>query len=85
MNLLISVKNENLLEVTLKNSGIVIDHLSLTVSQNLDTLLIRTIDNIVERNRISRLSLKTYIIQGKMRPGSVSALIIKMIKAGLEV
>ena len=61
-----------------------IDHGDLTISQDLDTLLIVTIDKLLAKNRIDRLSLKRLEIQGKMRLGAVSSMIIKTVKSGLE-
>jgi len=63
----------------------VLDELHLTISRNLDTLLIGSIDNLVTKNKIDRLSLKTMKILGNMRPGAVFSMIVKTIVNGLGV
>ena len=84
MKLILVIKNENELTLQLKEGVRVIDEESLTISQNLDNMLIRAIDNIAVRNTIERISLKTLKIQGKSRPEATSSMIIKAVRSGLE-
>lgn len=69
----------------LKGGRGLIDRECLTISRNFDTLLIVAIDNILSRNRIDRLSLKSLEIPTKLKDGTISAMILKTIKTGLEV
>ena len=84
MKLILTIKNQNSLVIQLRAGKRSIDNEHLTVSQNLDTLLIRAIDNLMTRNRIDRLSLKALEIRGNMRPGAVSSMILGAVKSGLE-
>lgn len=71
--------------MSLKLGNKVIDCESLTISLNLDTLLITAIDKLLTRNKIDQLSLKSLKMLGKIRSEAVSGMIIKTVKAGLEV
>ena len=84
MKLTLILKNQNRLTIQLKRGNKAIDEESLTISQNLDNMLIRAIDNIAVRNTIERISLKTLKIQGKSRPEATSSMIIKAVRSGLE-
>lgn len=70
--------------MSLKLGNKVTDQEDLTIGHNLDTLLIRSIDKILSRNTIDRLSLKSLEILGKIEPEAVSGMIIKTVKSGLE-
>lgn len=85
MKLILTIKNENSVQIYLKQGRNVIDQEDLTISHNLDTLLIGVIDKILSRNRISRLSLKRLEIPAKLKNGTVSNMILKTIKVGLKV
>ena len=85
MKLILIIKNENELIFRLKEGVRVIDEESLTISQNLDNMLITAIDKLAIRNTIERISLKTLKIQGKSRPEATSSMIIKAFRSGLEV
>lgn len=81
VKLILNIQNDKKVSLQLKRGSILLDELHLTVSQGFDTLLIRTIDKLLVRNRIDRLSLKSVQIQGKLRPGAVSSMTIKTIKS----
>ena len=85
MKLILTIQNKNNLKIQFKEGRKLIDHEDLTISHNLDTLLIRAIDKILSRNRISRLSLITLEIRAKLKDGAVSNMILRTAKAGLEV
>jgi len=85
MRILLNIKNQATIEMQLLKNKHIIDVVHLTVSRNLDTLLIRAIDKILSRNRISRLSLKSLEIPAKLKDGAVSNMILKTTKVGLEV
>ena len=85
MKLILTIQNKNNLKIQFKEGRKLINHEDLTISHNLDTLLIRAIDKILSRNRISRLSLITLEIPAKLKDGAVSNMILRTAKAGLEV
>lgn len=72
------------IEIKLKKGNRILDELHLTITRNLDNMLITAIDKLLAKNRIDRLSLKTLEIQGEMGPGAVSSMILKTIKSALE-
>jgi len=82
---LVIIQNQNNLTINLKQGKKTIDHESLTIARNLDTLLIIALDNILSRNTIDKLLLRVLRIQGKVREKTVSGMIIKTVKAGLRV
>ncbi|MDP3696634.1 MAG: hypothetical protein Q8R55_01220 [Candidatus Taylorbacteria bacterium] len=84
INLVIKIKTSDTLTLQLKKGYFVIDDESLTISQNLDNMLITAIDRLLAKNRIDRLSLETLEIQGEMSPEAVSSMIIKTIRSGLK-
>ena len=84
MKLVLTIKNQNNIEIKLKKGKGVVDHESLTLNQNLDNMLITAIDKLLAKNRIDRLSLETLEIQGKMRPEAVLSMIIRTAKSAIE-
>ena len=72
-----------ILELTKK--GKVLSEENLTISRNLDTMLIIALDRILSRNRIGRLSLKNVKIGGKIRSGTVSSMIIHSVSKALTL
>ena len=85
ISLIFDTKHKEVIHVRLKRGRVIADELSLTISQDFDTLLIVTIDKLVERNRIDRLRIKSLDIPGKLRPGAVSSLILQTVKIALKV
>lgn len=85
MKLILTIKNQDIVKIQLKIGSKVIDQESLTISRNLDTLLIRAIDKVLFKNKIGRLSLKSLEIPTKLKDGAVSSMIIRTIKSGLEI
>jgi len=83
MKLILTIKNENSLDICLKQGRKTIDHDNLTINQNLDNMLIASIDRLLLRNRIDRLSLKDVRISGKIRPEAVSTMIIKAVGSAI--
>ena len=85
MKLILTIKNEKELTIQLKEGNRVVDHEYLTIGQDFDNMLIATIDNMIVRNRIDRLSLKALEIRGYMKLGSVSSMILGTIMSGLGI
>ena len=84
MRLLFNTKNPEILEIQLVRGKFIIDKTHLTVGQNLDIVLISTLDKILRKNRIERLSLKNVKIRGKMRPGAISSMILKTVAEAIN-
>lgn len=85
MNLTIQLKKDHTLLIQLKQGRKVIDHKNLTISTNLDTLLITAIDKLLAKNKIEGLSLKNAGIKGKLKPRAVSSMIIKTVVNALQI
>lgn len=85
MCLLFNIKNQRVVEIQLIKGKKVIDKTYLTMGQSFDMMLIRTLDKILRKNRIERLSLKIVKIRGKMRPEAVSSMILKTVIKALMV
>ena len=76
----ILIQDQRKLTLQLKEGRRLVGQEDLTINRNLDTLLITTIDKILVRNNIDRLSLKSMEIRGKMRDTAVSGMILQTIK-----
>ena len=83
MKLFLDIKDRNNIALQLKDSARLIDEESLTISQGLDTLLIRALDNIISRNRIDRLSLNNLGIMGKIDDHAIWGMILETVKIAL--
>ncbi|OGN03575.1 MAG: hypothetical protein A2655_04765 [Candidatus Yanofskybacteria bacterium RIFCSPHIGHO2_01_FULL_43_42] len=57
----------------------------LTIGQDFDIVLIRTLDKILRSNKIERLSLKSVEISGKMASSALSGMILRSVAKALEV
>ena len=85
MRFILIAKNNNIFELQLKAGNKVLGNDYLTPSQDFDTMLIVAIDRLLTKNKIDRLSLKSFKILGKTRPGAVSSMLIKTVKIALEI
>ena len=83
--LILTLKNNNTAEIKLKNDSKTLSKEDLTQSQDFDIMLITSIDRLLTKNRIDRLSLKSFKILGKMRPEAISSMIIRTVKIALEI
>lgn len=83
--LILTLKNNNTAEIKLKNDSKTLSKEDLTQSQDFDIMLITSIDRLLTKNRIDRLSLKSFKILGKMRPEAISSMITRTIKTALEI
>lgn len=81
----VNFKDPGIVSIELRRGASVIDKEDLTISQGFDTLFIRVLDNILSRNSIDRLSLKSMEIQGKMREGAISSMILLTIKNAFKI
>ncbi len=83
MKIFINLKQPNIAVVGVKQGSRYTAKESLTIGQEFDTLLIRVIDKLLEENRMDRLSLKTLEIQGNLKPGTVSSMILNTLISAL--
>ncbi len=83
MELIIKIKNPNCLIIKLRDH-LVVDRETLTIDQKLDNMLISSIDKLLKKNTIERLSLKSMEIRGKLRSEAVSSMILKTISSALR-
>ena len=82
---LIVVQNQNNQVIQLKHGNSTVDEVHLTISQGFDNMLITAIDRLIIKNKISKLSLKSFKVLGKIRSESVSGMTIKTILIALEI
>lgn len=85
MQLVFNVENRNSLIIRLKRKPNITNKIHLTVSQDFDILLIRAIDKILCKNKISRLSLKSVEISGKIEPGALSGMVLQSAAKALVI
>ena len=83
MRLLFNIKNRENIEIQLKDRNRVVNKTHLTISQGFDILLISVLDNILSKNKIERLSLKSMEISGKVEPGALFGMVIQSIAKAL--
>lgn len=85
MNFIFTSEGQSRARLDLKKGRATIDSKSLTISQGFDKLLIVSIDKLAARNKIDRLSIKSLKIQGFLKDGAVSSMILRSISAGLKI
>ena len=71
-------------ELVLIKNGQVIDRSEVSITAHLDSVLIKTLDKLLQRNRIKPLSLKTLDLSGKMRQNGLSESVFRAIKTALD-
>jgi len=83
MILEIFFKNRNLVSLILKDRQKTVDTIDLEFDRNLETVLITGLDKILNKNKMSLLSLKMVRIAGKIKKGSLSYQIAQAFKKAL--
>ena len=83
MILEIFFKNRNLVSLILKDRQKTVDTIDLEFDRNLETVLITGLDKILNKNKMSLLSLKMVRIAGKIKKGSLSYQITQAFKKAL--
>jgi hypothetical protein len=71
-------------ELLLIKNGQLIDSSKVPITAHLDSMLIKTLDKLLQKNRIKALSLKTLNLSGKMRQNGLSESVLRAIKAALD-
>ena len=84
MKLVLNVKESGALNIELKNGAKIVDRELLTIAPGFDSILIGSIDKLLSRNRIERLSLKKVEIAGEIDEKSVSGMIIRTVAQALR-
>ena len=83
MILEIFFKNRNLVSLILKDRQKTVDTIDLEFDRNLETVLITGLDKILNKNKMSLLSLKMVRIAGKIKKDSLSYQIAQAFKKAL--
>ena len=85
MKLIITKKNKESVEVQLIDNDKVLDMLIMPLDFNFDTVLVTSIDKLLKRNRISRVSLLDIVLDGFEDESSMSSLIAKTVAEALKI
>ena len=85
MELKIIKKNKESVEVQLTEKGEVIDMLIMPLDFRFDTVLVTSIDKLLKRNRIARVSLLGIVLEGFEEESSMSSLIAKTVVEVLKI
>ena len=85
MELKIIKKNKQVVEVQLIENKELIDMLIIPLDFNFDTVLVTSIDKLLKKNRISRVSLFGIVLEGFGDESSMSSLIAKTVVEALKI
>jgi hypothetical protein len=85
MELKIARKNKDSVEATLTESGLVFDMLIMPLDFNFDTVLVTSIDKLFKRNRISRVSPLSVVLEGFGDDSGSSSLIARTVAEALKI
>ncbi len=85
MNLELLFKNRNIVSLVLKKGNEVIDKVVFPFDRNLEHVLIFGLDKILNKNKMSLLSLETVKIVGDIKKDSLSFQIAKSFKKALDL
>lgn len=85
MELKIIKKNKESVEAQITENGVVIDMLIMPLDFRFDTVLVTSIDKLLKRNRISRVSLLDIVLEGFEDESSMSSLIAKTVVEALKI
>ena len=83
MNLEIFFENRNFVSLILKDKQKTVDIIRLEYDRNLEAILISGLDKILNKNRMSLLSLKRVRIAGEIRKDTLSYQIAQSFKKAL--
>lgn len=84
MELKIIKKNKESVELNLVRDGEVVDMLIISLDFHFDTVLVTSIDKLLKRNRISRVSPFDVVLEGFEDESSTSFLIAKTVAQALK-
>ncbi len=85
MELKIVKKNKESVEVQLIANERVLDMLIIPLDFSFDTVLVTSIDKLLKRNRIARVSLSDIVLDGFENESSMSSLIAKTVVEALKI
>ncbi|GEM_PF-4454127 len=81
---IIKINNESV-ELNLAQDGAVLDMLIMPLDFSFDTVLVTSIDKLLKRNRITRVSLFDIVLEGFENESSMSSLIAKTVTEALKI
>jgi len=85
MDLIIRRKNKETVEVELSRDGKVLDMLIIPLDFGFDTVLVTSIDKLLKKNRILRVSLSSINVEGLEDDSSMSSLVIRTVVEALKI
>ena len=85
MVLKIILKNKTTFEIQLTQDGEVLDMLIMPLDFRFDTVLVTSIDKLLKRNRITRVSPLDILVEGFEDKSSMSFMIVKTVTEALKI
>lgn len=85
MDVIFKLKNKGIVEINLVNNKLIINETYLTIGQGFDIMLIKTLDKILNENKMDRLSLKSVQISGKIDHHALSSMMLRATVAALNM
>lgn len=85
MELKIIKKNKKRAEVRITKNGEVVDMLIMPLDFSFDTVLVTSIDKLLKRNRIRKVSPLDIILEGFEDESSTSSLVAKTVIEALKI
>lgn len=85
MRLLFNTKNQEFVEVKLFKNKHLLGKANLTITHDFDILLIKSIDKLLHKYKMDKLSLKSVETSGEMRSGAMSGMILKTVAKALTI
>lgn len=73
------------MELNLVHNGAVLDMLIMSLDFSFDTVLVTSIDKLLKKNRIARVSLSDIVLEGFGDESSMSSLIAKTVAEALKI
>ncbi len=85
MNLKIIKKNRETIDLCIIENGQLLDLLIIAIDIHFDTVLVTSIDKLLKRNRITRVSSLEVVLEGFEDESSMSFLIAKTVAEALKI
>ena len=85
MELKVIKKNKETAEVQLVDNSQVIDVLIIPLDFRFDTVLVTSIDKLLKRNRITKVSSLSVVLEGFEDESSMSSLIAKTVVEAIKI
>jgi len=85
MELKIIYKNRETVKLQLTQDGTVLDMLIMSLDFHFDTVLVTSIDKLLKRNRITKVSSLDIILEGFEDESSASSMIVRTVVEALKI